>query len=415
MAPSPEGVASPHNQDPITIEKPAPVSKSVLDPTSPEKTSDALEVIDISTPPNSSQPALDAPDPSHPKMCYTLWFSFEELKKKRQQKLSAFQASKSTPRFSLTKGCYADATLEHSQVVKEDAKARALSAATSELEKLFKKEDFGRMKVIGQFNLGFIIGKLDQDLFIVDQVLRLYHLSILNLTHAADEKYNYEHLPILVELSPEEEVIVSMHMDTIRKNGFSLEEDVNATPGHRYRLKAVPFSKNITFGVSDVKELISILADSEGECSMMGTYKMDTADSVCPPRVRAMLASRACRSSVMIGDPLGRNEMQKFQLLNSSVFVSVVFVIVDSCTFEGSQITMELSTWKTDNASLASTLTSNTGYMSGIEPLNGTNFSTRRDQVKLTLGVMDLDHALRIDPPAALTAESTADQKRAYE
>ncbi|GKD48064.1 hypothetical protein Tco_1277040 [Tanacetum coccineum] len=28
---------------------------------------------------------------------------------------------------------------------------------------------------------------------------------------------------------------------------------------------------------------------------------------------------------------------------------------------------------------------------------------------------MDLDHAFRIDPPAALTAESTADQKRAYE
>ncbi|GJZ40355.1 putative RNA-directed DNA polymerase [Tanacetum coccineum] len=63
----------------------------------------------------------------------------------------------------------------------------------------------------------------------------------------------------------------------------------------------------------------------------------------------------------------------------------------------------------------ASTLTSNTGYMSGIESLTGTNFSTWRDQVKLTLGVMDLDHALRIDPPAALTVESTADQKRAYE
>nr|GEU93348.1 putative zinc finger, CCHC-type [Tanacetum cinerariifolium] len=39
--------------------------------------------------------------------------------------------------------------------------------------------------------------------------------------------------------------------------------------------------------------------------------------------------------------------------------------------------------------------------MSGIEPLTGTNFSTWRDQVKLTLGVMDLDDALRIDPPAA--------------
>ncbi|CAH1451908.1 unnamed protein product [Lactuca virosa] len=65
------------------------------------------------------------------------------------------------------------------------------------------------------------------------------------------------------------------------------------------------------FGVADVKELISILADSQGECSMMGAYKMDTYDSVCPPRVRAMLASRAYRSSVMIGDPLGRNEMKK--------------------------------------------------------------------------------------------------------
>nr|GEX98980.1 UBN2_2 domain-containing protein [Tanacetum cinerariifolium] len=61
----------------------------------------------------------------------------------------------------------------------------------------------------------------------------------------------------------------------------------------------------------------------------------------------------------------------------------------------------------------ASTLTSNTGYMSGIKPLTGTNFSTWRDQVKLTLGVMDPDHALRSDPPAAHTAESTADQKRA--
>jgi DNA mismatch repair protein PMS2 len=35
------------------------------------------------------------------------------------------------------------------------------------------------MKVIGQFNLGFIILKLDNNLFIVDQ-------------HATDEKYYYE-------------------------------------------------------------------------------------------------------------------------------------------------------------------------------------------------------------------------------
>ncbi|KAK1354179.1 DNA mismatch repair protein PMS2 [Heracleum sosnowskyi] len=103
-------------------------------------------------------------------------------------------------------------------------------------------------RVIGQFNLGFILGKLEKDLFIVDQ-------------HAADEKYNYERLslstilnqqpllrPMSLELSPEE-VVLTMHMDTIRKNGFVLEEDLHAPLGQRFRLRAVPFSKNITFGV----------------------------------------------------------------------------------------------------------------------------------------------------------------------
>ncbi|KAL4588255.1 hypothetical protein LXL04_001138 [Taraxacum kok-saghyz] len=302
---------------PVNIIRNSEQVEEVVDISTPLRSSqpasdDGLEVIDICSSPLASEEAAAVPCSSS-NMCYTMQFSFEELKKRRHQKLSAFQARKSTPGKSKTKGFYAAATLEKSQVVKEDGKAQALSAATSEFEKLFKKQDFGRMKVvvIGQFNLGFIIGKLDQDLFIVDQ-------------HAADEKYNYERLsrftilnqqpllrPLPVELTPEEEVIVSMHMDIIRKNGFSLEEDGDAPPGHRYKVKAVPFSKNITFGVTDVKELISILGDSQGECSMMGAYKTDTCDSVCPPRVRAMLASRACRSSVMIGDPLGRNEMQK--------------------------------------------------------------------------------------------------------
>ncbi|TYG90047.1 hypothetical protein ES288_A12G152200v1 [Gossypium darwinii] len=244
-------------------------------------------------------------------ICSTLEFRFEDLLTKRRQRMSRvlytgyrFLSMKKTR-------CYTAATLELSQPQDVEQKVQALDAATRELEKLFKKEDFSRMKVVGQFNLGFIIGKLDEDLFIVDQ-------------HAADEKYNFEHLaqstilnqqpllrPLRLELSPEEEVVASMHMDIIRKNGFILEEDPHAPPGHHFNLRAVPFSKNITFGVEDVKDLISTLSDSQGECSIIGRYKMDTSDSVCPTRVRAMLASRACRSSVMVGDPLGRNEMQK--------------------------------------------------------------------------------------------------------
>lgn len=37
--------------------------------------------------------------------------------------------------------------MELSQVVNEEGKAKALAAATSELERLFKKEDFKEMKV----------------------------------------------------------------------------------------------------------------------------------------------------------------------------------------------------------------------------------------------------------------------------
>ncbi|ONH93891.1 hypothetical protein PRUPE_8G259200 [Prunus persica] len=270
------------------------------------------EDLPVAAPSPSSSILSDTPKPkpsSGLMMHSTLQFSFQELKTRRQQRLSRLQSS--MPGGVKAQRCYAAATLELSQPENEERKARALAAATTELERLFRKQDFGRMKVIGQFNLGFIIGKLDQDLFIVDQ-------------HAADEKYNFERLsqstilnqqpllrPLRLDLSPQEEVVASMHIDIIRKNGFSLEEDPHAPPGQHFKLKAVPFSKNITFGVEDVKDLISTLADSHGECSIIGSYKMDTVDSVCPSRVRAMLASRACRSSVMIGDALGRNEMQR--------------------------------------------------------------------------------------------------------
>ncbi|KAB2052687.1 hypothetical protein ES319_A12G139800v1 [Gossypium barbadense] len=130
----------------------------------------------------SSALIVDASVPlSDKKICSTLEFRFEDLLTKRRQRMSRvlytgyrFLSMKKTR-------CYTAATLELSQPQDVEQKVQALDAATRELEKLFKKEDFSRMKVVGQFNLGFIIGKLDEDLFIVDQ-------------HAADEKYNFEHL-----------------------------------------------------------------------------------------------------------------------------------------------------------------------------------------------------------------------------
>ncbi|RZC52527.1 hypothetical protein C5167_020954 [Papaver somniferum] len=247
------------------------------------------EISGSGLPSKSSEMPLDAPVQSHrSEICSILQFNIRDLRTSREKRLSRLQSSGSMHGKTNSKRCYAAATLELSELDNNERKARSLVAATNELERLFNKKDFNRMK------------------------------------HAADEKFNFERMaqttilnqqpllqPMRLELTPEEEVIASMHMDIIRKNGFSLVEDLGAPPGHHFKLRAVPFSKNVTFGAEDVKELISALGDSHGDCSIVSSYKLDTADSICPPRVRAMLASRACRSSVMIGDPLGKNEMQK--------------------------------------------------------------------------------------------------------
>ncbi|CAH3044748.1 unnamed protein product [Porites lobata] len=53
------------------------------------------------------------------------------------------------------------------------------SSAEKELTKNISKDMFKGMEVLGQFNLGFIIAKLDNDLFIIEQ-------------HASDEKFNQD-------------------------------------------------------------------------------------------------------------------------------------------------------------------------------------------------------------------------------
>ncbi|GAV62235.1 UBN2_2 domain-containing protein, partial [Cephalotus follicularis] len=47
--------------------------------------------------------------------------------------------------------------------------------------------------------------------------------------------------------------------------------------------------------------------------------------------------------------------------------------------------------------------------------LNETNFLTLKEQIGIVLGVMDLDHALRIDTPVAVTTQSAIEQRAAYE
>jgi DNA mismatch repair ATPase MutL len=113
--------------------------------------------------------------------------------------------------------------------------------AESALSRVVRKEDFARMRVLGQFNRGFIIVLLpyaDQeasnagqrstvcgDLFIIDQ-------------HAADEKWHYERLitqsvgrpqPLLkprpILLNESGRVTVIENMDVFTRNGYIIQVD----------------------------------------------------------------------------------------------------------------------------------------------------------------------------------------------
>ncbi|XP_067316641.1 mismatch repair endonuclease PMS2 [Anolis sagrei] len=170
--------------------------------------------------------------------------------------------------------------------------------AEDELRKEISKEMFAKMEIIGQFNLGFIVAKLNSDLFIIDQ-------------HASDEKYNFEQLqehtvlqgqrlisPQNLNLTAVNESILIENMEIFRKNGFDFVIDEDAPVTQRAKLISLPMSKNWTFGPQDIEELIFMLSDSPGVMCR-------------PSRVRQMFASRACRKSVMVGTALNAKEMKK--------------------------------------------------------------------------------------------------------
>ncbi|NWJ03899.1 PMS2 endonuclease, partial [Crypturellus undulatus] len=170
--------------------------------------------------------------------------------------------------------------------------------AEDELRKEISKEMFAKMDIIGQFNLGFIIAKLNSDLFIIDQ-------------HATDEKYNFEMLqqhtvlqgqklivPQNLNLTAVNETVLIENLEIFRKNGFDFVINENAPVTQRVKLISLPTSKNWTFGPQDIDELIFMLSDCPGVMCR-------------PSRVRQMFASRACRKSVMIGTALNIQEMRK--------------------------------------------------------------------------------------------------------
>lgn len=78
---------------------------------------------------------------------------------------------------------------------------------------------------------------------------------------------------------------------------------ISADPGKKIELVGMPVSGNWQFGQEDIEELVFLIREGNNENKDRSIYR--------PSRVRQMLASRACRSAVMIGTALNISEMQK--------------------------------------------------------------------------------------------------------
>ncbi|KAL6450381.1 pms1 DNA mismatch repair protein pms1 [Candida maltosa Xu316] len=161
------------------------------------------------------------------------------------------------------------------------------------------KQDFLEMKIIGQFNLGFILVNHQSNLFIIDQ-------------HAADEKFNFEKLmtnfkikhqplmsPINLELNIIDEMLVLDHQQVFDNNGFKLTIYGDNPPGKKISLISLPTYQNTMFGLDDFHELINLINEQPNNKNLKIS------------KIRKILAMRACRSSIMIGSALSMSKMNE--------------------------------------------------------------------------------------------------------
>jgi DNA mismatch repair protein PMS2 len=187
--------------------------------------------------------------------------------------------------------------------------------AENELDRCITKDDFLKMKIIGQFNKGFILSQLDNELFIVDQ-------------HAADEIYNFEMLqrdgkmdkqrllqPRYLELTASAEASLCDNLNLLEKAGYDLEICSNRKVGNRIMITAVPMSKQSSklFDFKDIDELLFILNESDlnpGSISSSSSEQSHLTE-IKSSSLRAMYASKACRKSIMIGTSLNMGEMKR--------------------------------------------------------------------------------------------------------
>lgn len=218
---------------------------------------------------------------------------------------------------------------ERTALVDNSKKASAEGRPSLALERLaepvsdrLSKTDFMAMQVLGQFNCGFILARLDRpdtntsNMYIIDQ-------------HAADERFRLETLerlekiniqqlviPVKFTASMEDSIFIANNLEVIEKLGFKVKPG-STDSVDSFELFAVPQIASVTLEVKDLLDVIHQLRENP---TLSGNHAL-----ACSDRVNAALASKACRSAIMIGAPL--SDAQMFTVYNHIRLVSTLMLL----------------------------------------------------------------------------------------
>lgn len=97
-----------------------------------------------------------------------------------------------------------------------------------------------------------------------------------------------------LHFTPQQELLLKTYQDALKSKGFVVNQDKNDD----WVLEGIPHLKNSRFDESDLEEVVVHLSENPGSIP------------VCS-KLNAIFASKACRSAVMIGDPLDEVKMKK--------------------------------------------------------------------------------------------------------
>ena len=161
---------------------------------------------------------------------------------------------------------------------------------------------FKEMRVLGQFNKGFVLVEYKSNYFLLDQ-------------HACDERINYEKLSSVTEL-PKQILIKPMKIGNISNESIALIK-LNDTLfrniqfeidyfDHHLELKTVPSISKYNYESDDFIDLVGKL---EMDKDFMEKNKDWPMKILWNKNINKHVAMQACRMSVMVGKSLSMREM----------------------------------------------------------------------------------------------------------